>query len=572
MQKTKSKTKPKVWRPKPKPVQNKKKPVFKSPLPRKKTIRREIRMDVQNAMAENGRAIVAIKKATRINGDAASIARWIMLPGPGESNPTRFSGASMTNAIATAILPLRDELPISFPTNSFNMPVTDTVAFQFRNPLRSKIVYKKNPGAQDYVYDMYFTASDQSEAGSVPSKELTINPTEDVGEDSNGGMTPAPLVYLEVNTDDSGWQPHGKRYYAGDLPDNDGRFFWLDVDAKGESRVQITCVGGIGLVGTLSARLACWSNGTYQPIAVGDYVTGTAPLKKGEVEKKTILHPSLLKIKGGHQKSRHVELPQGTPATALSLYPEFSGYYALHVFYTQTGDDVTAFTVQAISAGGYDSFAHLCLPELEANEGLIQGYKCHGAALHYSNSSNEQDKNGYVYPFQSPASVPWQSWAYGGTQFVTEKNQCQEMLAAKGSYMYLKPSGIDDLTTWQRPFSFSGTNNDPTRVSYPIIPESDYGVTYLTVPGALGQVGKWIHTVGFEYQSASRWVETKMPIARDEDWSKALRAIASAPQVFENPLHLKDIANSIKKGIRFADDIATRYGAPLLEFAKRFAN
>jgi len=254
-----------------------------------------------------------------------------------------------------------------------------------------------------------------------------------------------------------------------------------------------------------------------------------------------------------------------TPITGVQVSPTNPGYYSFFYEYVTTngGNCDTALVIESNA----DSMAHRCLPEFDVNQASVLGFRMLGVNQHFMNTAPPIDKNGDVYNFQSPRSTPWTTWAYGGVPYIGSIRQEINKPAENGSYEWLRPHPRD-LAEFDTPVLFSGGASLPSTTVFQIDNESDYLVTYITVPLVAGQAGKWLWYWSFEFQTNSLWQNSIMPTTPPEVWEKALRVLANCPQVFDNPTHLRDIWNAIKSGIKQAPAMIEKYGPGISSFAK----
>jgi hypothetical protein len=215
---------------------------------------------------------------------------------------------------------------------------------------------------------------------------------------------------------------------------------------------------------------------------------------------------------------------------------------------------------------------HLALPDLEKNSPSAETHKVETASLHFQNAASALNASGKLLASQMPPTTSWMELAYSGWSYFSSVSREDPLLAATGSYIYLKPDSDDDLAVYRTPLRYLPGTTLPIASNYSIIEQTSYIATMVLVDAVAGQDATWNVAYGVEFETTDPWKLVELPSMEPEAYARALRELRDAPQVMENPEHLKTILNYVGKVARGVGKAAVTYLPLALQIAKQLKN
>lgn len=240
--------------------------------------------------------------------------------------------------------------------------------------------------------------------------------------------------------------------------------------------------------------------------------------------------------------------------TAVAV-PASSGYYSLQVLAagTITTFQVAITIVLAANVTNNPVFGHMSLPFMYSNITSVEAIKINSVSAKLTNDSAPNYKEGKIIAYQLPKGSDWQQ--YTTYNSLSDLSDSCSLPAENGVFIYLKPVDVNDLVYT----AFNQTNSGNLLVDayFDLIPR-DFLVIAPYLPNLSGQDINYTVRANVQYLTEDPWRSKRYPAYSPQLIMQAKYLLARQPQVFENPLHLGDIAswigNAIKKGINFISD------------------
>lgn len=377
----------------------------------------------------------------------------------------------------------------SQPANALLNPAIGFIAV-FRDPVRNYVYYDPNVVATTYKYDMNF----------LVDSSLTKNFFFQLGTNE-----------LDFHSFDRSsifpYAPHGDRLWPGINESDNHHYFWLDGEGDAASQPQLT-INWTG--GTLSGFLRAFR------------------LDDEGLDANLIINFS------------------GSVTSPQNLRISKPGYYRLE-YYATAGATASSFTVSFL--GNSSVFCHRTMPDLDNNILAQDGIRHNAAAVMYTNMASILDIQGQIAGYQSPQDKLWSTYALSTNPFtaVSLSQGSTTMKAANGMYGFLKPTQPTDLNIKK---NILLDQAGIVHAFFPIYPDSDYIVLASNITTSGGRSGYYTVSNGIEYLTNDVWREVEEPSIEKAVFDIGLNDLKKVPQFHENPLHLKDIWNSVKKSVK----------------------
>jgi len=240
-------------------------------------------------------------------------------------------------------------------------------------------------------------------------------------------------------------------------------------------------------------------------------------------------------------------------------------------FSTDVGTDWTGYIRvdylnRASTGAAYDlvyannnaSFRHLTLGAFEQVETIIDSFRANGLGLMFSNTAPVLSRNGDVVACQIPKSISWTSLIRGGFTALASRPLAVTMDAKDGVQIFWKPTAPFDMQF----IDVTDAANDSN--FYSLNPLSDYLAICVRIPKKDGRAGKCQVHCNAEGRTSSPWFGLVMDAPGERAASAAaMDFVRSSPQVHENPLHVRDAINFLKKNRKGVGAIASLIGSAI---------
>lgn len=383
----------------------------------------------------------------------------------------------------------------------------------FRNPLRSAVIWDANTEGHQASYVAKFI-----DANGIQS--TTVN---DFPADSD--WTILPLVNFDYS---SGTKFHGDVIYPGRDLKYSGDFFWMDAGADDHEdylRVLFTAPDA-SATATFQTKLVKWENG---------------------------------KIFSGPVTTTAVGTAQDLSYTAALG----SGYYCFMFRWNGGAQSPVDFSSMSLNFSDSGHYCHLPLSQIATRTALVQDYRISAFSLLYTNTASPAYANGQVAMAQVAGSVDW--YTIGNFDSIAAQIDSWHDKAATGAYGYAKITNPKDFDMKSCFVSANGILED---AFYPLVDDHDYLIFAGDVPQELGRSGFVVATHAIEYRTTDLWAETRRAETSTVAYNKAVEWLATQPQFFENPLHIKEIAAKVLNGAKAGLNFVVQNGPKLLDVAK----
>lgn len=307
----------------------------------------------------------------------------------------------------------------------------------------------------------------------------------------------------------SQWAPHGQTIFAGDA-DGYG-YMWVDADVD---------------------------------IVVTD--VGTA-------------EPGILYIWEFSQGQRnYYDFQPFAGNTSITYTPTSSGYFGLSILFPGANHAVSIYTGDAV---GQPVFRHIAVPDVENNLQRVQAMVMSASSLLWRNTASYDNAQGDVGAVIIGPSIEWWTLATNGAMSYNGlaslfPNGWKSFFAAKGLYTWLKPSDEEDIEFKSENKSYPAGVWSYARFN--LRSTSKFAACAMSVSNDAGRDTVLRCAAHIQYETNDCWADTREPEANVDDWLTAVKMLSRVPNITENPVHVKDILNSIGKVGLFVNNIQTR--------------
>lgn len=246
-----------------------------------------------------------------------------------------------------------------------------------------------------------------------------------------------------------------------------------------------------------------------------------------------------------------------TSNTAVNTTTQ-AGYFAVSATVTvNTSLSSVNFTVSVVGGTG-NTWAHTAAEGISAELSKMGDMRETATSLLLTNATPEIYKEGMITACQMSGSVNWLDLAAMADpfKFVSSQNGCLvPTTAVNGLYTYLRPININDFD-FRKQVDINTV--DINRAGSIADDDDSFIVAVVKVSTVANQVFNVVATDVYEYRSNSQQdaIEfSNMTITENQVAFDHLRTI---PQYTENPTHIRDIWNAIKKvGIQVLHGLKT---------------
>jgi hypothetical protein len=392
--------------------------------------------------------------------------------------------------------------------------------FAFRDPLRSIVIYDRNKTSAILNYSFYFCEGADTNALSPGAASQTLADTFEPYVNAY-----LPIAYAVPNVP---YEPHGPVWFPGLLPEHNGKWFWLDQGAV------------VNVTGTC--------NITDDGIFNLDYWGGAT------VDSDRLTIP--------------VSWVAATPQTVTSAAVAAAGYYSLSYRPSNTQNlSLTSWTTKADGC----TCGHLSLKGLENNVLGVDGIRVLSYSVRYVNTAAQLQLGGSVTAVQAPQGRNWFDYLEStgaGYDLIASSNGAYDDKIKNGLYGFAKPTQASDFQFRTR-FETGPTGLRDS--GYPLKNESAFLAVYPRIDVGAGQSGTWYLATAVEYQTADQWRDYMVPPPDNHSFEEAMMHVKDIQQWHENPLHLKEIWNNVKKAVGVGARAVQKYGPTAMKAAAMLA-
>lgn len=393
------------------------------------------------------------------------------------------------SCMPSAAMTLHESYPINYSTGSAGqlpIPSTDFVYLLFRDVLRSAVTFVANPTGAIYAYNAVFFS-----AGALSSTQV-------INTDASEAVSIDFVNFTLAGTNALVPPPHGNTLYPGLALGR--KAVWLDGDSTHK----------VGLL---------FTQGTSKT---------TAAL--------------IVYIWDGSDWTVYVETANFA-ASVFLFQPTVQGYFSFDYIDTVANTN----TIAAIISGTGDVFGHLAVPQVDTQLANLEQVRMNANAVLISDVASELNVEGSVYAAQFPQGVLWYNKMNVTT--ITQCNNAATLPLRTGIYAFLKPGSNDDYK-YSNLITTSGgvVNNsswDLARMSPFVIIRSSTAKTGTAIPGYDFLL---THTCAIEYVTENQWFETNKSEFDILTRMEAVSRLGDMTQFYENPEHLKKIAQFLGRG------------------------
>lgn len=217
-------------------------------------------------------------------------------------------------------------------------------------------------------------------------------------------------------------------------------------------------------------------------------------------------------------------------------------------------------------------FAHRMLPGLENNWGDIDAMRVTAVSALFSDRTSTLVSQGNITSHQVGATEHWtvhagltaavQSGTVDPYTTISSYNGSYSGPYKKGAYRFLKPASLEELNLKNLDMASTAC---PPAVDLDTI--GDFIVIATDVGVNSGVIAEFTATWHVEFESESQWRDLRAPDVHPRVLEDAQFLLTQAPSGMENPLHLSDVWNFVRKAARVLGDV----GGALTPFAGAYA-
>jgi hypothetical protein len=418
--------------------------------------------------------------------------------------------------------------------NPANISSSDYPIWLFRDYLRHAIIFDPNVNVGLEVGQFAINPNTSVSTSLNPQLPTTNSPTAFIlaGETIN-----VPVQYIDYSQ--STYKPHGTILYSGTTDGFEGSppfFFAHAADV---------------------INTAIYSSAAVT--ATSQIVIGLNFFDGSTVRENTANKPNGTTSAGG-------ALVNFGSGTTSQLVITQTGYYSLTV-YSQISTQLTfnvgtsttpTVNFNIVGSGGV-RFGHRSLRDFNLNSGSVTSTSIYGTSLLYTNTAPKDGRAGEFAFLQSPSSIYWLSYAANGYSSVATADNAYSTDITDGAFYPLFPTEIESLEPKQY---HTISNGNLLSSHYPLVHKDEYIVFWASVPSPASatslnpQSAQITISDSISYSTIDTWRETAPPVGTPDDLKNAILAVRRTPQGHRNPVHLREIWNSILGGARKFTGIA----------------
>jgi len=218
-------------------------------------------------------------------------------------------------------------------------------------------------------------------------------------------------------------------------------------------------------------------------------------------------------------------------------------YYSFGVVSSSTSvGTLLQVTFSMVGTTIHDIMAHRTTKDLDKNVAIYEGFRVLNGSALARNETNDFDKAGNIAGYKAPVSSTWMD--YTSMADFRELNGAETRLAKTGMYGWhpiSSPSELDMLEDIQYD---SGVL---TRFTFPLFGDAGFIMFMVAVPANSDFIGV-LRTVDIvEFTTSSQIVEVRTSNIPSEIYNRAIERLKNAPNLTENPWHIKDLVQGVQK-------------------------
>lgn len=416
---------------------------------------------------------------------------------------------------------------------------TDAFAVLTRRPECAFIQYFANAGGNNYSYNLIM--QDKSGGGEIapPSKIADYNVN------SNGTLIPE-IAYCTSN---DAFSPHGKMLASGlqQVPSEGASGYrWLPGISGEVYAGQFT--NGSGQDITVSTQLGLWDGVAFN----------SAQATSSDVA-----------VAAGATVNLSVTIPDNGS--------EGVGYYCLSFTLACAENIIIPVTLSNWTfSGAANVYGHQMLPDFQALMLAWTAVRINTASLRFSNRAAALYRGGNIIAAQVKNRF-WTQYVglnQAGYASLSNSYPLQSLDAKDGIYTFLLPTNEAEDFKWStRAKVQNGILYD---ISYFIDDARDYLIVLANIPtsnNGQSQSGVWFATLGCEATSDTQCLRGTKPKYKSGLFEAGIASLSELQTVYENPLHMKDILNSIGEFGKKSLEAVVKYGPKVIalgELASKF--
>lgn len=378
------------------------------------------------------------------------------------------------------------------------LPITDSVAFVFRDPLRGVVLYDPNAPLTQWIQTLIFLAG------------------------SGVSFTANAGKWLEFASAVWSGSYSGTSYAVTDGADNAA--LWVDRPASLTARGT----GGAPAQTTLTIT-GTFVNGTNYTVLIRTENAGSV---YDDYETATASATAIV-----------VTLPLG----------HCSGYTSVQWCGVTGAVDAAVVIGGAYFTGKCSVFQHLPMANFSSLAPAMNSGSINSATVMWTNTASALNKQGQVVQMQVSGGVPWPSMlgmasiaTNGGNNnlFITMSDEPGSMPrpAENGAFSFLRPTST--ARSFTRRAATPGTSTESSTT--PTVPDDDYLMLYVnTGATATNQAGYWSFVHGLEYETEDLTRERLVPPTKALTFLAAMDESSRIPQHHTNAFHIMDIIPGI---------------------------
>lgn len=248
----------------------------------------------------------------------------------------------------------------------------------------------------------------------------------------------------------------------------------------------------------------------------------------------------------------------------------YSGYFSIDLSFNdallQTPIQLSQLQLKMNTVYAY---SHVVYTSQQDKALMIDNLRVNGSSMLLSNTTTDISKGGTVYAVQSPGERPWNTWLTSEAVIAGANTQSRTVQPwNKGLYCYVKPQGAQPLrleTAYPKTYS-----NDTVLPAFPNFrPFADRGyvVALISPPVQLTTTPQYptaqvtaTFCRAIEFSTTDQFFNVKTSEVASSYFNSYADLIRTAPQFFENPIHLATIGRlltgAVQKVIEWAPRVA----------------
>lgn len=219
------------------------------------------------------------------------------------------------------------------------------------------------------------------------------------------------------------------------------------------------------------------------------------------------------------------------------------GYYGLDIYNTVAAAPISfTGTFRVTYLENSTHWAHLCLKDFPQSEAKVSATRHYASSIMLSNYSAPIYRQGKIAAYQIPQGRAW--WDFIGYDNTASARMSYGVDAVNGYYGFLKPTQQFDFNYIENCECVDGA----VVVSwFNLDTPSDFLTCVCQVTDPTNISMYWTQCSAIEYRTDDQWRVQELPRIGGQAVEVARTLVSRLDQHHENPLHLDDIINFVKK-------------------------